>query len=364
MAASIKQESKVRKWLATSLVILGCWTFLALLFSPQTYILNLKSSPPLTWWQAIEANLALFYVWAALTPLVLWLGHKFPIERAYIWRNLAVHFVLAFLIAFIQLLLLQMVNSFTLSWIESYDPPVPFMALLVGLGATNVMNYWGIIGVSQALTYFRRFKEREVSFAQAQLQAIQTQLHPHFLFNTLNAISELVHENASRAEETITQLSELLRVCLQSNAAQEVTLKEELDFLHKYVEIQKTLLQERLQVEWKIENETLDALVPNLVLQPIIENAIRHGIASKVKGGKIKIVSRKREDELFLCVEDDGIGLSFPAENHIREGIGLKSVRTRLQHLYNGTHNLSLVKPESGQGLCVEMAIPFHESAI
>lgn len=367
LSALTKRESSLgqrrRQWFMRAIVVLGCWTFLALLFSPQTYILNSHSNPPLTWWQALQANLALFYVWAALTPLVLWLGHRFSIERIHLSRNLAIHFGLSFAIAFLQLVLLQLVNSLTISWIAAYQPSVAFKALIVGLGATNVMNYWCIVGISQALIYFRRYKEREVSLAQAQLQAIQTQIHPHFLFNTLNAISELVHDDANRAEQTITQLSDLLRISLQNNAAQEVALKEELDFLRKYIDIQQTLLGERLKVEWKIETITLDALVPNLMLQPIIENAIRHGIASKVKGGTIKIVAEKKAENLYLSVEDDGIGINFPLREHIREGIGLKSVRARLRHLYEGSHDFSLTNPPGGQGLCVEMTIPFHEDS-
>lgn len=360
MEPTEKAENQIRQRLAGAGAVVVCWTFQALLFAPQTYLINLRSPFPLTWWQAVQANLILFYIWAALTPFVLWTGRKFPFERRHLARNSAIHFVLSFVVAFTHIFILQTVNTLTLSWIEIYEPPLPVTALIVGLGATNVINYWGIVGVSQALTFFRRYREREVSLARAQLQAVQTQLHPHFLFNTLNAISELVHEDADRAEKTITQLSDLLRISLQSDAEQEITFKEELDFLHKYIEIQQILLQERLIVLWKIAPETLDALIPNMLLQPIIENAIRHGIAPKASGGTIEIASSRRAGQLGILVKDNGVG--FPAETEVKEGIGLKSIRTRLQHLYGEAHRFLLEKPPQETGLVVEIIIPFREA--
>ena len=358
----VSAENKTYRRLRSGLVIFACWTFLALLFTPQTYLANLRSPTPFSWGQALGANLVLFYSWALLTPFVLWLGRLFLIGHAHLYRNLLLHFSLGFLIAPLHLLLLIQLNTLILTlFVQEYVAPMPVAALLVGLGATNIMIYWGIIGISHALAYFRRYKDREISLARAQLQAIQTQLHPHFLFNTLNAISELVHEDAARAEQTITQLSDLLRMSLQSDAAQEVTLKDELDFLHKYVEIQQTLLRERLTVIWNIDPETLDSQVPNLLLQPLIENAIRHGIAPKATGGTIEINTIRNGEQVILSVEDDGIGVDFAADTIAKEGIGLKSVRTRLQHLYGDSHAFSLKRSYKGQGLRVEMVIPFRE---
>ena len=357
-------ENKKRRLIRGAFVVFACWTFLVLVFFPQTYLANLRSPTPFSWWQALLANSILFYLWGALTPLVLWLGRRFLLEQSRLLRNLAIHFGLSFLVSTLHLFLLGQLNYLVLMlFVKEYVPPVPVVALMVGLGATNIMIYWGIIGISQALAYFRRYKEREVSLAQAQLQAVQTQLHPHFLFNTLSAIAELVHEDADRAEKMITQLSDLLRVSLQSDSAQEITFKEELDFLRKYIEIQQTLLQERLTVNWNINPETLDARVPNLLLQPLIENAIRHGIAPKAAGGTIEINADRDGNQIKLSIEDDGIGINLPAEGGIKEGIGLKSVRTRLRHLYGEAHKFSLKETGRGKGLCVELEIPFRENA-
>src|SRR6476469_3067796 len=162
-------SSLINKYWRVACVVEGCWIFLALLFTPQTYLTNLRSPTPLTWVQAFLATLILFQVWAALTPLLLWLGARFPLERPRLFRNLGIHLLLSGPVALAHIWLLQLVNTLLLTWSRSYQSPVPIAALLVGLGATNIMVYWGIVAVSQALNYFRKYQEREFRLAQAQL---------------------------------------------------------------------------------------------------------------------------------------------------------------------------------------------------
>src|SRR6185503_17217278 len=200
--------SLIKKYWKLACVIQGCWTFLALLFTPQTYLVNLRSPTPLTWGRAFFATLILFQVWAVLTPLLLWLGGRFPLERNRLLRNLGIHLLLSGPVALAHILLLQTANNFLLTWSRSYEPPAPIPALLVGLGATDIMIYWGIVAVSQAVNYFRKYQEREFRLAQAQLQALRMQLHPHFLFNTLNAIAELVYSDPKAADHCIVSVSE------------------------------------------------------------------------------------------------------------------------------------------------------------
>jgi two-component system, LytTR family, sensor kinase len=351
----------MKKRLAAICAILACWTFLALLFTPQTYILNLRAPTPLTPLQAFAANSLLFYVWAALTPLVLRLGKIFTFERKHFWRNFVILFVLAFPISLLQIALVRGANSLFLSWAGEYRSPVPVAALLVGYGATNVMVYWGIIAASQAFNYFNRYREREKSLAQAQLQSLKTQLNPHFLFNTLNAISELVYENAEEAEQTIAKLSELLRMSLKSEQSQEISLYQEVEFLRKYIEIQQILLQERLKVCWRIAPETYAACVPNMILQPLVENSIRHGIAPRRGGGVLKIVSVKENERLILRVQDDGLGLDSGKKSETGDGIGLENTRTRLRHLYGDEQNFTLETAPDG-GVIALLEIPFTQS--
>lgn len=353
-------RSLLEKYWKAAWVIAGCWTFLALLFTPQTYLSNLRAPTPLTWLQAFLATLVLFYVWAALTPLVLWLGGRFVLGRPRLLRNLLIHLVLCVPVSLAHLLLLQNVNALLLVWSRSYQPPVPFLALLVGLGATNVMVYWGIVAVSQAVNYFRKYQEREFRLAQAQLQALRMQLHPHFLFNTLNAIAELVHSDPKSADRSIVSLSDLLRFSLESEKAQEVTLKKELDFLEKYVEIQRTLMRERLQVRMNIDPETLDARVPNMLLQPLVENAIKHGISPRPEGGNIEVYARRLEGKLCVEITDDGLGMSDVRE-HVNGGLGLVNTRERLKHLYGAAHAFNL-SSFPGRGVTIRISLPFREA--
>ena len=173
-----------RHWKSVCAIV-GCWTFLALLFTPQTYMAALRSPTPPTWGQALLASLTLFYVWAVLTPLVLWLGKRFPFER-HLFRNLLIHLLLCGPVALLHIWLFQNVNAL----IRQNQPQPPLWARLIGLGATNIMVYWAIVAVSHAINYFRKYQEREFRLSQAELQALRTQLHPHFLFNTLNAIAD------------------------------------------------------------------------------------------------------------------------------------------------------------------------------
>lgn len=189
-------------------VVLACWTFLGLLFVPQTYFANARGPVPLNWWQSLAASLMIFYVWAALTPAILAFGRRFPIERAHLLRNLLLHAGASFVFAVAHLILLKYANA---AYLEvaglPYQPPVPLFLLVLGIGANNVMLYWGITAVSQALTFFRRYQERDRLIAEAQLQSLKTQLQPHFLFNTMNAIAELMYEDTPRAEHSLRPLS-------------------------------------------------------------------------------------------------------------------------------------------------------------
>ncbi len=351
-------RSLVERHWKVACVILGCWTFLALLFTPQTYLANLRAPTPPTVAQAFLSSLKLFYVWAALTPLVLWLGRRFPFER-HALRNVLIHLLLCGPVALVHILLLQNVNAVIRAWSNSNQREPPLWALLAGLGATDVMVYWGIVAVSQAINYFRKYQEREFRLSQAELQALRTQLHPHFLFNTLNAIAELVHRDPIVADRSILRLSELLRFSLASHKTQEVTLKEEIDFLEKYVEIHKTLMPDRLNVRICVEPEALDAAVPNMILQPLVENAIKHGISPRPQGGNIEVHARRLDGRLHVEITDDGLGML--EQESAQGGVGLINTRERLKHLYNDAHTFKL-DSSPGKGVTIRISLPFKEA--
>jgi sensor histidine kinase YesM len=230
-----------------------------------------------------------------------------------------------------------------------------------------MMTYWAIVGLSHALAYHREAQARALRASQlgkhlveAQLQSLQRQLQPHFLFNTLNAISALMHRDVEAADAMIARLSDLLRISLQMVGVQEVSLKEELDFLSKYLEIEQTRFRDRLTVVFDVHPGTLDALVPNLILQPLVENAIKHGIGPRPAPGTITIRSRCAGGLLELDVQDNGVGMSAARLSDFNRGVGLSNTRSRLEHLYGSLHRFEFRRPAEG-GLLVLIALPLAE---
>ncbi|MCA1557757.1 MAG: histidine kinase, partial [Acidobacteria bacterium] len=230
-----------------------------------------------------------------------------------------------------------------------------------------LLIYWVILGIDHALRYYTKYRERELQasqlearLAQAQLQVLKMQLHPHFLFNTLHAISTLMHRDVEAADRMIARLSDLLRLALDNEGVQEVTLKQELELLERYLEIEQTRFRDRLTVEMRIEPEVLDARVPNLILQPLVENAIQHGITPRRGQGRIEIGARRTNGTLDIYVRDDGRGLAGATDETVKEGVGLSNTRARLLQLYGGHARFELRCPPEG-GTLASLAIPFHE---
>ncbi|MET0645418.1 MAG: sensor histidine kinase [Pyrinomonadaceae bacterium] len=342
--------------------MLAFCTFQALLYFPQTYLLNVGANPSFTPGRALVATLIPFYIYALLIPAVIWLGMRFPLERRTWLKHLLIHLPCSLVFALIHLVLLGVANEVVmirLLPVEPYKLPVSVVGLLVGFGAGSVLQYWNAVIASHAINYFFKFREREFRLAQAELSALKMQLHPHFLFNTLNAISELIYSDPKVADESILRLSEMLRFALESVRAQEVSLKEEVEFLEKYVEIQRTLMRERLAVRLNVDPETLDAYVPNLLLQPLVENAIKHGISPRPEGGEINVYARRLDGRLYLEVADNGLGMPESGDG-ARGGVGLINTRERLKHLYGEAHTFNL-SSFPGRGVTIRIVIPFKE---
>ena len=230
------------------------------------------------------------------------------------------------------------------------------------------MLYGIVLLVHYALKYYARYQEGrvrasqlETRLAQAQLQALKMQLQPHFLFNTLHSISTLVQEDPAAAEAMIARLSELLRLSLENNGVQQVPLSKELEFIESYLGIEQIRFEDRMQVRYDIDPETLDAQVPNLILQPLVENAIHHGIGGG--SGRIEIRSRHAEGKLILQVLDNGPGLGDPnASVQPGKGLGLANTRARLETLYGKAHDF-VVRGASNGGVEAAILIPFEPQA-
>jgi two-component system, LytTR family, sensor kinase len=228
----------------------------------------------------------------------------------------------------------------------------------------ELLAYAAIAGLSHAVLFSRESHRRELRAAQlekhlveAQLQTLQRQLQPHFLFNTLHAISALMHRDVESADRMLTRLSDLLRMTLDTVGRQQTSLKEELDFLRKYLQIEQTRLGDRLSVHWEIDGETLDCLVPNLVLQPLVENAIKHGIALKSEGGSVTVRARRQGEMLWMEVEDDGCGPSEVGLESLQQGIGLTNTRARLSHHYGANYRFEFHKRT--ETFAVVVALPW-----
>jgi signal transduction histidine kinase len=351
------------------------WTAIGLLYFAQNVTRRFYWDDPNPW-QDIRYWSVNIYASALLTPLILWAGRRWPLERANLPRVLALHLLLSVAWAVTRLAIEAVIQ---MGWegVSPSNPPVTFkdeITLLYIFGFhTAIVAYWVVLSVQSAFSNYARFQERaqaalrsdlrasqlETQVAQARLGALKAQLQPHFLFNTLNAIVVLVRQQkAQQAEETLSRFSDLLRAVLANMEAQEVSLARELEYLGLYLSIEQVRFSDRLRVAIHVDPELLDAAVPHMGLQPIVENAIRHGIGQRVTPGHIEIRAGRVGDALHVSVRDDGPGFgSAGAGGGL--GLGVANTRARLKQLYGETSDLRTENAPDG-GALVTMILPFH----
>jgi two-component system LytT family sensor kinase len=335
------------------------------------YFISTFTETPAAFGLLLTLNLGYWYSWAALTPGILWLTRRFPFDRSTWKMAIPIHIAGVVIATSLHVVLTVALNMGTY-WVigESLDTWLhEIQEMLILNFDWEMMTYWTIVGVGTALRYLHEARAKELSAVQletrlveARLHTLQRQMQPHFLFNTLNTISALMHRDVDAADAMIARLSDLLRMSLQRVGVQEVPLKEELDFLSKYLEIEQTRFRDRLTVVFDVEAETLDALVPNLLLQPLVENAIKHGIGPRPTPGQIAVRARINGAMLELDVQDNGVGLSAARLTDFNRGVGLSNTRSRLDHLYGSLHRFEFRQPAEG-GLLVCIAIPMAEIA-
>ncbi len=310
--------------------------------------------------------------WVLLTPIIVWITSLHPLDRLEWRRAIWVH---------LSLCAVTVTGLGVLAYLSG-PPPMPQRSqaerhrfyveswtpgfVILRRATSQLPIFWGVVGVAHALLFSHRARERgrretelERSLAQARLQALRMQLNPHFLFNTLNSIASLAHQDPLAAEEMIVTLSDLLRIALRAPDRQEVSLREELGFLDRYLLIEKARFGERLRIEKEIEPAALDAAVPVLILQPLVENAVKHGIEARLTSGIISIVARREGDSLHLQVTDNGPGINGGAGTAPKEGVGLSNTRSRLKELYGARGSMKLQSP-SGGGFLVEVQVPWR----
>jgi two-component system LytT family sensor kinase len=340
---------KALLWLA----VLAGWTLLAVVFAVSSSLTYALTYQPPQWNRTFAMALTEWYAWAALTPLVVWLARRLQLRRAAWVRRALVLAALGLAVAFLKVSLTRMARD--VAGVREY--------FLLSNLTTHYLIYWGIIAVVHVHAYYRGERDRELRvshaearLADARLQLLRMQLHPHFLFNTLNAIAELVHENPVTAERMITGLSQLLRETLDSGGVDLVPLDRELELTSRYLDIQRCRFGDRLSARIERHEDASKALVPIFILQPLVENSIKHGIGAHRFAGSIIIRARKEADRLVMEVEDDGPGLDPAA---IDDGIGLSNTRERLRAVYGDSHVFDVSSGPAG-GARVRLVIPFE----
>lgn len=335
-------------WGRWALFVLG-WTVLSLLFVPEAYLFFLYRGDTIPVSRIAALTLANAGIVVLFVPGIVWLTRRYPLERGS-WRK-------ALLIHVPACLLFSLSHSWLYAML-CYASPKLFHMLFLRFHP-NLLTYWAVVAFASAGEYFRRYSEREKQLAQAELHLLRAQLQPHFLFNSLHTISAMMHEDTKAADHMIGRLSELLRIVIDGIGKHEVPLQEEISLLRAYVEIERLRFHEDLQITLDLHPEALNALVPTMILQPLVENSIHHAFASRRGAGVITVVACRREERLAITVADNGAGF----EPGWREGLGLANTRQRLAQLYPGNHRFEVAnRIEGGAELTFE--VPFRLASV
>lgn len=349
-------------------IIGGIWLFLGLIYSGQSFFYSLSVGREYLWQRSLFHSLVFCLEWGLLTPVVLRIVGKFRLDDKNFRRNILVHFVIGILIALAQQTVYVIVtdvvhNGFVLT--KSFSAYLPS---IVGFFEYGVLMYWSIVFVVHAVDYYRQYRMEEkhaadlkTQLVESQLQALKMQLQPHFLFNTLNAISVLIKKEPALAQKMIIRLGDLLRLTLERGSENVVTLMQELEFLNTYLAIEKVRFGDRLTVKMHIDNRALPLKVPTFVLQPLVENAVRHGIAKRSGAGWIEIAAVVNTKTLELHVIDGGKKSGKTKKNIEGFGVGLENTRSRLKQLYNTKATLRM-EENTMNGYSTTMIIPLDKT--
>lgn len=355
------------------LVSYGVWILIALLMGFSMYRFNILFwKPSASFWDDLRIPLINDLIFATFTPILLQISLRYPIERSnWRWRSLlycggALVFATGHVV--VRMLVYPVIDPMS-------KQAFPFGWSLFGrLFLYNFLDdcfyvFLPIVAIAHTLWYYHEFRDRELRasqletrLARAQLNALKSQLQPHFLFNTLHSISTLMLTNVAAADTMLVRLSDLLRMSLENKTVQETTLNREMQFVNGYLEIEKMRFGERLTVRCEVSPDTLDARVPHLLLQPLVENAIRHGASRRTQGGEVWITTMQQNDELQIEIGDNGPGFSPNPEWNAKHGLGLNTTRERLQVFYADRQRLD-IHSAPGRGTVVSIRIPFRVGA-
>jgi two-component system LytT family sensor kinase len=342
-----------RFWLLNT----ACWLGVALFFYSRTYLVSHFRGTSFNWRPDALETLVTYGQWIVYTPLVLWTVHRFPLVGSRRARAFLFHIAGSGVVALVAVVV--QVLAVSLIWTDEKPNPMLYFSVHFHW---QVMIYWLLVSYTQWLEYHRRWQGNqlrssrlETELARAEVKALRMQMEPHFLYNTLHTISEMVHVDPSAAERMIVRLGSLLRHTTETGS-QEVPLEREVDFLRAYLEIEQARFHDRLTVSIDVPEALLACSVPSLILQPLVENAIRHGTSRLAAAGTIRVSAQALGDALVLRVADNGPGMRTPGDGG-GAGVGLRNIRSRLHHLYGDAGSLQLNAVEGG-GLEAAVRLP------
>ncbi|MEM1268898.1 MAG: histidine kinase [Bacteroidota bacterium] len=371
----VTQEADERPfWLHRPLIRWGLlfafWTIVGVFYVGRYSVLMWMNDRPVdTGWMTM--TLVGWWMWVWQTPVIWMLARRFPVERPLKWGHLGIHVAGALIVVTLATLLYTGLARLIIPEANADVSYATFLLeVLVSTLPFDLLLYGAVVGVAQGFAYYRQYRRREIrasqlktQLARAQVKALKMQLHPHFLFNTLHAVSALMDQDVKASQRMLVLLSELLRLSLDNVDQQEVSLDQELAFVQRYLAVQRIRFGDSLEVDFNVEDGVGNARVPNLVLQPLVENAIKHGSAPEGHTSRLLVSAHTEGDDLILSVTDNGAGLPSGDGAPPTEGIGLRTTRERLHQLYGPEYRLRF-EPSATGGLTVSVRLPFHTEIV
>ena len=353
------------------ILILCAWTIVGLLFTVREIVVASVHGGHVNWVIVGVIELVYWNVWAACTPLVVALAKRFPLTGQRFASHIAIHTVTSFMMAPLGSVTAYFLSRGLLGLLFRMTDPgalrllSTFTVSVLSMSFTGILTYWLVVGLYQSVHFYQAAMERQTIAAQletqlshAELENLKSQLHPHFLFNSLHTIGVLMQEDVEAASHLLVSLGDLLRMALERRE-NEITLRSELEFVGKYLEIEQTRFHDRLKVRMDVPPDLLGVYVPSLALQPLVENAIKHGISVDSAAGRLEIAAQRNNGRVSLRVRDDGPGLA--PGSRLRFGVGLTNVQSRLKQLYGEESSLELTRGD-GRGCEAIITIPLRSS--